>query len=393
MTELPVLYIFGGEKAQGAEIVIERLIDRNTSNVNPCLVLAPGKYAGDLLSAGKSYPVYTLPELGKLNRASAGKISYLLRALKNYFVIPFKIHRIIKEKGIRVVHANTIVPASYLTLLILYYRLLGSVIKWTWSDHDIRYLTATERHLSRICVSLYDRTLVVSQALKLKYPGREHKVSVLYNGLDPELFKPDTALREGFRSKFNIGRETLVMGIAAVIHENKGQLSLISAFNAISAEHSGIKLVIAGDFADQTPEYSALVTAEIDSNDDIIYIGYFSPANVFYNGCDIVINNSNHYRSESLGTSIYEAMACEKIVIASETGGTPEIISNGVDGFLFPADSATALQAKLIEVLQNFGQLNEIRLMAREKVLRQFNLEVMVEQYNIILAQLILTSQ
>jgi hypothetical protein len=45
----PVLYVFGGEKAQGAEVVIERLMFQNLDNVEPHLFISPGSFADELV--------------------------------------------------------------------------------------------------------------------------------------------------------------------------------------------------------------------------------------------------------------------------------------------------------------------------------------------------------
>lgn len=380
-----VLYVFGGERAQGAEIVIERLMAVNADKVNTHLILSPGKFADELIAEDKNYRITTMTDLKKLNRSSTSKLRYFSMATGGYLKLPVKIIKYVRKHKIDVVHANTIVPSSYLTLSILFARFFMPSVKWIWSDHDVRNFSNVERHVSRICVQSYDRTLVVSNALKLKYPGFESKVTVLYNGLDPEIFKSDEILRNRFREKHQIAPETIIIGIAAVIHVDKGQSDLIKAFQSISKDYPNVKLVIAGDFAVHTPEYSKQVQAQIEGDNRIIYMGFVNPINEFYNGCDIIISNSNKTRSESLGTSIYEAMACKKILIASDTGGTPEIITDKVDGFLFPPESIEGLNDQLIYVLSHFDEMEHIRLMARKKVLDKFNIKVMVEKYNLLL--------
>ena len=89
--------------------------------------------------------------------------------------------------------------------------------------------------------------------------------------------------------------------------------------------------------------------------------------------------------SESLGTTIYEAMAFEKIVVASDTGGTPEIITDLVDGFLFPAEQQFELLAKLDDIISNYPVYGNIKKRAREKVNQQFNILKMKADYNQIL--------
>lgn len=383
-----ILYVFGGEKAQGAEIVIERLIQKNTSQVNAHLLLAPGQYASQLEKSKRRYTTHTTNYLKKLNRGATSAFKYLALAIRNYFAIPVEVNRYLRKYKINLVHVNTIVPSSYLAFLVLYTRIFKPSIKWVWSDHDLRYFTKMEMFLARISVWLYDLTLVVSNAVKNKY-GEQNGVAVLYNGLDTETFFDCEVLRTIFRNKHLVAPEAIVIGIAGVIHESKGQLGLIHVFKKLAIKYPNLMLVMAGDFSSQTPAYTKAVINEIKDEEQINYIGYAKSMQEFYSGCDIVVSNSSNYRSEALGTTIYEAMACEKIVVAADTGGTPEIVTDGVDGFLFKPEDEVSLLYKLEYVVANKNNLSHIQNNARAKVISRFNLETMVKEYNQLLVSLV----
>ena len=381
--KLDILYVFGGEKAQGAEIVIERLMFHNATNANTHLIISPGDFADHLLLQKKPYKITTLKNLKKLNRTTTGKLSYLIKAIANYFIISYKIYKYVKNNDINIVHANTIVPTSYLIPAVLIGKLFLKNVKWYWSDHDLRYFSKVETIISQICLQLYDNTLVVSNAVKDKYKGKfDDKICVLYNGLDIEKFKPDIKNRIDFRNNYDFDDNIILIGIAASINPDKGQLELLHVFNDLSAIFPFIRLIIAGSYATQFPEYAALVKNVISQNEKIVFSGYINDTVALYNGCDIIINNSNNSRSESLGTSIYEAMACEKLVVASSTGGTPEIITDNINGFLFEPDNALHLKETLIRVINRFKSLNYIRETARTTVIEKFNVVTMMKSYN-----------
>ena len=383
-----ILYVFGGEKAQGAEIVIERMMERNTVHVTTHLIMSPGNFARDLVKSAKPFKITLLDDLKKLNRSATGKLQFYSRALSNYFSVSFKVYKYIKDNKINIVHANTIVPASYLMPLIFCSGMLLPGVKWIWSDHDMNYGSGIDAKLSKLCVKLYNKTLVVSAAVKKKY-GTNQKVEVLYNGLDINQFKSDTDSRLLFRRKANAIDSDILIGIAANINPDKGQLELIEIFNELHLANFNIKLVLAGDYASQFPIYQQKVEAAIHSNPAIFHLGFFNDMINFYNGCDLVINNSNQSRSESLGTSIYEAMACSTIVLAADTGGTPEIITDNIDGFLFKTGNMADFKLKLSFIINNFANLKDIQLRARKKAISKFNIETMVQQYNTIISGLI----
>lgn len=381
-----ILYVFGGEKAQGAEIVIERLISFNVEKVNSFLVLSPGNFATALLEQNKAYQIDTLDNLKKLNRSTTGKLNYYSKALTNYLTIPFNIYKYIKKNKIDIIHANTFVTASYLIPLIIFSKIFLPKLKWYWSDHDLKFFSKIDLKLSKLCVKLYHKTLIVSNALKEKYSDIDDKnIVVLYNGLDLTLFKSDEVLRKSYRQKWDIRDEQVLIGIAGSINPDKGQLELIEVFNRLLVLYPDVRLIIAGAFASHFPDYEVSVRAAMESNKKIVFAGFITNVIEFYNGCDIIINNSNHYRSESLGTTIYEAMACKKIVIASRTGGTPEIITDEKDGYLFKTEDQEDLLQTLIHVVSNFDSLDLMRTNARQKAVEKFDINCVVSTYNKIL--------
>ncbi len=379
-----ILYVFSGEKAQGAEIVIERLMVYNASKINAHLFIAPGDFACQLLQADKPYKITTVPELRRLFRSKTNGFSFYLKAIANHFKVSYKVYRCLKKDGIEIVHANNILAASNLLPVILYSKLFLRKIVWVWSDHDMGYTAGIDRLIAKLAVRLYDRTMAVSSAVSKKYEHNK-KVQVLYNGLDTTLFKPNDQLRTEFRANLELQGNTVLLGMAGKVTPGKGHLVLIQVFNELTRRFPNIYLVLAGGYAEDTPDYSEKVEKAIAANPRIKHLGFLQDMVSFYNGCDIMISNSDKKMSESLGTTIYEAMAFEKIVVASDTGGTPEIITDLVDGFLFPAEQQFELLAKLDDIISNYPVYGNIKKRAREKVNQQFNILKMKADYNQIL--------
>jgi glycosyltransferase involved in cell wall biosynthesis len=387
MPRVKVLYVFGGEKAQGAEIVIERLMSYNLQNIDSHLFVSPGRFADNLLSDNKPYKITVVDRLRKLYRSSNSKMKFYNTALVNYFSVSYKVYRYIKENKIGIVHSNTIVPASYLIPAIIFSKITFSKVKWIWSDHDLNYYSKVDHFLSRICAALYHNTIVVSNAVKNKF-GENKKVRLLYNGLDLNLFKPNPEIRDQFRKSLSIASDSFVIGMPAVTSPIKGQLALIEVFKKLRQKYSNVILLLAGGFAHDTPDYTQKVKEAINQNDSIFHLGFITNVADFYSGCDVIVSNSNLTGSEPLGTSIIEAMACQKIVIASNTGGTPEIISDGIDGLLFTPENMEELKTVLENVISNHSSFLQFGILAREKVEFKFNIAGMLTEYNKIVAQL-----
>jgi len=376
-----VLYVFGGEKASGAEIVIERLMKNNQDEVESHLFIAPGNFAHNLQQLNKPYKITIVDQLKKLNRSSSGALSFYLKALSNYFVISYMVYKYIMRYEIKVVHANTIVPASYLLPTIIFSKIFSKKITWIWTDHDLKYYSALDNKLSKLCAKFYSITFVVSNAVKSKYK-KSGKIEILYNGLEENSFSENLSLREIFRIENSIINSQLVFLIAGAIGPRKGQLLLINVFKKLYVKYSNIILFIAGRFGEDDHDYNQKVRDELVNVNYIQYIGMVDEMNKLYNGCDIVLNNSNIEGSEPLGTSIYEAMACGKVVVASRTGGTEEIISHGEDGFIFEPENEESLFNQLEQIIINFSELGNIKQQAKVKVSQKFNILTMKNKYN-----------
>ncbi|MCA9957687.1 MAG: glycosyltransferase family 4 protein, partial [Anaerolineales bacterium] len=93
--------------------------------------------------------------------------------------------------------------------------------------------------------------------------------------------------------------------------------------------------------------------------------------------------------AEPLARMVQEAMACGLVVIGTDTGGTPEILYDGENGLVFPADDAQTLAAKMNLLLQDRSLPLTLAQAARRTVEARFTLERMVDELEAYFAQVI----
>jgi N-acetyl-alpha-D-glucosaminyl L-malate synthase BshA len=84
---------------------------------------------------------------------------------------------------------------------------------------------------------------------------------------------------------------------------------------------------------------------------------------------------------ESFGLAALEAMACEVPVVASDVGGLPEVIENGVSGVLHPPDAHEAMAESASVLLTDVEQHRTMAQAARHRVLTQFCTQYVVPMY------------
>jgi glycosyltransferase involved in cell wall biosynthesis len=95
--------------------------------------------------------------------------------------------------------------------------------------------------------------------------------------------------------------------------------------------------------------------------------------------CDLTVLTSNH--GEGISNSILESMAFGVPVIATNKGGTPEIVSEGENGLLLQENNPVVLADKIIKLINNSEKLQAMSEKAAETIRTQFMLSVMTQRY------------
>ena len=124
--------------------------------------------------------------------------------------------------------------------------------------------------------------------------------------------------------------------------------SLIDAFAQVRSLRSGMKLAIVG--SGSMLENLQKRARENGVFDDCVWEPSASDVPFWLRNIDIFVLPS---RSEALSNSLMEAMACGCPVIASNVGGNPELVEDGVSGLLFARQDAEALAAALRRMIQD----------------------------------------
>lgn len=193
-------------------------------------------------------------------------------------------------------------------------------------------------------------------------------------------------LPPGLTSEFNADNIVRI-GIVGSIIRLKSIDKVIIAFNRIISKNKNIILKIYGTIRPAEPD-SLLYKLELDNlinnlgiKENICFCGFEKSKEKIYSGVDIIVNYS--LIAEAFSFTVLEAMAFKKIIIASDTGGPKEIITDKYDGFLIPINN----DEKLFEVLNyciqnNFTkEMAEIRNNAYKTVENKFNLAEFSLQY------------
>ena len=112
---------------------------------------------------------------------------------------------------------------------------------------------------------------------------------------------------------------------------------------------------------------------------NIIMLGRRDDVDELLQICDLTVLTSNH--GEGISNSILESMAFGVPVIATNKGGTPEIVDDGKNGLLLQENKPDVLADKIIKLINNREELLAMCEKAAETIRTQFMLSVMTQRY------------
>ena len=183
------------------------------------------------------------------------------------------------------------------------------------------------------------------------------KLIVVNPGIDTSLFVSDLSLKP---SDFTI----LFIGSISV---RKGAHILLEAFHQLNLPNA--KLVIIADITDDLKELYKRYTC--DNIKHYQYIQYCDLP-LFYNSASILVVPS----LEDAGPKvILEGMACGLPVIATKNTAAEDVITDGVDGFVYDYSSLDQLKAAIVYCYENPDLLHEMSLAAEKTAHSRFSLE------------------
>ncbi|PWH11788.1 MAG: hypothetical protein DDG60_16560 [Anaerolineae bacterium] len=176
-----------------------------------------------------------------------------------------------------------------------------------------------------------------------------HKIITLYNGIELSTFaeRSPTFCQEKRRA-LGLRPEAVVAVTVAVLREPKGIQYMLQAMSQLREQYPNFQYLVVGD-----GEYGPTLRAQANSlhlGQSVIFAGQRKDIPEILSVCDFFVLPT---LTEALPTVLMEAMAARKAIIASNVGGVPEMVEDGVNGRLLPPADVSALTAACSEMIQN----------------------------------------
>jgi glycosyltransferase involved in cell wall biosynthesis len=359
---LPVAFVVNNFDVGGLEKVVLSLANRlDGARVTPHVICLDGE--------GKLFGELTVPRERCLVLHKEPNLP--LPGLRIDTRVIASIARYVRANGIRVLHAHNLAPLVYAGLAA---RLVRPRPRVLYSEHNQIYrATRAGRLKFRAYVYLADEILNVSRDLQTFLRDKLHlrrKMRVLYNGIDGRKYARVSSDR--VRRELDVKDGEFIVGTAVVLSEQKGITHLIAAARRVLSEDPSVRFVVAGD----GPLRPQLEAEAKDLGAGFRFLGYRSDIPELVSAYDLYVLSSLW---EGLPLALLEALAIGKPIVATRVGGNPEIVEDGVNGYIVPPRDPDALARRILDVRRDPGMRGRVTVQNVERFHALFSVEAMLE--------------
>lgn len=229
-----------------------------------------------------------------------------------------------------------------------------------------------------------DCALAISEVIKKNLadttPLDKNKIKLLYDGIDVSKFDPQNAERNKIRNEFKINDNEIVIGMMARFSPGKGHEEFLQAAEMLSPKFDNLKFMIVGEPSRGENEYGNKIKSLSENSkikNKMIFTGFRKDTSDILSAMDIFAFPSH---AEAFGMALVEAMAMEKPSVCSNSDGVLDIAVDGVTSYLFQKQNAMDLTAKLEQLINSPVKRGQFGKAARERVINNFDINLITEQ-------------
>lgn len=256
----------------------------------------------------------------------------------------------------------------------------GTGLPVIWHVHDI-----LPRHPVSLGVRLLGylsrrtRMIAVSNATARAFSGGlpfNERMRTIHNGIDLNRFPRKQPNDDALKKRLGISEQSFLVCAVGQICARKGLIELLQAFAQSYANAPQMHIAIVGKvvFAHEKAYEERLLryVAQAGIGDRVHFTGEVCDPAAVLRGTDLLVLNS---LEEPFGLVLVEAMASGTPVLAARVGGIPEIVTDGVNGWLVDRGDVAGLARKLVELSRNPEELSRAAEIAQRTTCPRFSLE------------------
>jgi len=299
-------------------------------------------------------------------------------SIRNSFGI-FSAKRIAKfasENNIGIIHAH--VARDYIPASLVCRLARNSKFVLT------RHVLFPMKPFHRLTLTNLTRAIAVSPSVEnvLRDVVPPRKIEVIPNGISAKVLTAEErrTLREEFRFLHNIPFDAPVVGTIGEIKELKGQRDFVLAANEIAKRDASAFFVIVGKDNSAGQQFRRELKRLVKIfglEERFLFLDWVEDMQGLLAAFDIFVSASH---TESFGLAILEAMAHQTSIVATQTEGAKELLSNGETALLVPVKEPLRLAEAIEILLKDKAKREKFAAAAQACAVQKFSLEMMIER-------------
>lgn len=253
------------------------------------------------------------------------------------------LRKLVRERQIDIVHAH-----DYKTnvIALMLGRVEGAIPLTTvhgWTGHSWKekrlYYPVDKRVIAR-----FPRVIAVSEEIRqelLRRGAQPHVVSTVLNGIDHRAYRRDPSRVESIRRMLGVDHDQLIVGGVGRLEPQKRFDVLLEAFAAARRIRPTLRLFIVGEGGERRSLQQ--LAERLGLGGACQFLGHREDVADVHHALDLFVQSSDY---EGTPNAVLEAMALETPIIATDVGGTSELIDDGVHGVVIrPSDPEVLTEA------------------------------------------------
>lgn len=280
---------------------------------------------------------------------------------------------LVREHRIDIVHAHEYKTDLLAWLLARRTGITPMATAHGWTGQSLRerllYYPVDKWILARL-----PKTIAVSSDIRnqlLKFGAKPDHVTVILNAIDPGAFVRRSERAADARASVGAAPDDVLLGAVGRAERQKRFDILLSAMPGVLQSHPRARLVIVGDGSLLGSLKRLAETLGVSAR--VTFAGHRTDVADLHNGFDLFVQSSEY---EGTPNAVLEAMAMETPLVATDAGGTGELLVDDTNGLLVPCRDLAALTGAIIRALSDPSEARRRAASARRRIETELSFEV-----------------
>lgn len=373
-----ILYVSDSDTVSGAEIVMLQYLQHlGAPEHHPHVFFRARNHRLRQALTDLDVPFTTTTEYSERIIETTASPAALLAYARAFRTVRRQLADTMRAHGSELAHSISYPASLYVALAS---RRTG--VRQIWHEHNIKRLHRFNQPIYRFVAATAARVIGPSDAVtdNLRRAGiAADRATTVYNGIDLSRFRIDDDRAAAIRRELGLAPGQPAIGLFGQMLHHKGHRTLIEAAARLRARYPTMRCFLVGAL-ENPPYQQELADAMRDAGvaDICTFTGWRRDVPDVMRAMDVIVVATT--TQEPAALTLMESMAMGRPVVATRTGGTPELVLDGGTGRIFPPGDAVALAGCLDDLLGDPASRDALGAAGRVRVETHFSLERHVQE-------------